>query len=157
MKTAILILATASLGLAGCQGQTSRGVAGICTPFAPSPAASNGPPALGPTTVDAAAPLDDCLHRWAYTLAGSSDPADMVARASVAACVTALTKWNQEPDQGAATPSGSPEPLSLVTGQPTNPVVEHHEFAQNRALFYVVQARAGHCPAPKPAKAATPG
>ena len=42
---------------------------------------------------------------------------------------------------------------SLVTGQPTNAFSAHHEFAQNRALFYVVQARAGRCappPAPKP-------
>jgi hypothetical protein len=75
-----------------------------------------------------------------------------VAQATVAACTQALTRWNQ---QGLATGAAPQQPgeqaqmaPSLVNGQPTNPFAEHFAFAQNRALFYVVQARAGKCAAP---------
>ena len=35
-----------------------------------------------------------------------------------------------------------------MTGQPTTPLAEHNGYAERRAIFYVVQARAGSCPAP---------
>ena len=44
---------------------------------------------------------------------------------------------------------------SLITGEPTTPMAEHNNFAHARALFYVVQARAGNC-APPPAKDGVP-
>ena len=117
---------------------------GICTPFVSTTAQGVGGPAASPGA-DPSAPVDDCLHRWAYSLARSSDPADVVGRATVAACSAALTRWNQ---QGLGQPGAETagEPLSLVDGQPTNPFAAHHEFAQDRALFYVVQARAGLLP-----------
>ncbi|WP_091740028.1 hypothetical protein [Phenylobacterium immobile] len=96
------------------------------------------------TIADAAAPLDECLRRWAYSLAPSKDEADYVSDAAVAACSGALARWNQE----SLTDSGGEEAMSITTGQPTNPLAEHNAFAHNRALFYVVQARAGRCSPP---------
>lgn len=150
MKSLIVTLAVLpALGLAAC-GETGPRTAakGICTPFVSTTAQGVGGPAASPGA-DPSAPVDDCLHRWAYSLARSSDPADVVGRATVAACSAALTRWNQ---QGLGQPGAETagEPLSLVDGQPTNPFAAHHEFAQDRALFYVVQARAGHCAPPPP-------
>ena len=144
--------ALAALGLAGCNNPEARSAANsrICTPF--SEAAATAAPT---TAADPAAGLDDCLHRWAYTLASSTDRAPDVAQATVAACTPALTRWNQAgltsgaPGQPPAPAQSAP---SLLTGQPTTPIGEHYAYAQGRALFYVVQARAGKC-APPPAAA----
>jgi hypothetical protein len=148
----------AFIALAGCQGsQTAAGAGkGLCTPFA---ATTTATPAAPPTSVgapvtaapiagaDPSAAVDDCLHRWAYALAGSPDDADHVARAVLAACSTSLAHWNQ---QTAAAGDGGPpiQAPSLLTGEPTSPMAEHLTFGQGRALLYVVQARAGKCPAP---------
>ena len=151
------LAAGAALGLAACNdadGRHGRPNAGICTPFpgqAQNGQTQNGAmPAPNATpAADAAGAVDDCLHRWAYTLAGSTDSADEVAQATVAACASSLSRWNQ---QGLATNPGGPADAasapSLVTGQPTNPIAEHYAFAQGRALFYVVQGRAGKCAPP---------
>jgi hypothetical protein len=96
--------------------------------------------------------VDECVRRWAYSLAPSRDPAESVAEAATVACSTALTRWNQA---ALTQPDGPEESASLVTGQPTNPLAEHNAFAHSRALLYVVQARAGNCPAP-PAKDGVP-
>lgn len=98
---------------------------------------------------DASAAVDDCLHRWGYTLAASSDTADAVSEAVVAACAAPLTRWNQQSLGGPGGMEGMTEAPSLLTGQPTNPILEHNSFAGGRALFYVVQARAGKCGPPK--------
>lgn len=169
MRTSKLIVATAlaALGLAACNNtERDRAAAAgsrICTPFAEAAntnaQAQPGVPA--PTApaaaADPAAALDDCLHRWGYTLAASSDRAQEVAQAVVAACTPALTRWNQQSlsasamgGQGAAPAEEAP---SLLTGQPTTPILEHYNYAQARALFYVVQGRAGKC-APPPAREA---
>jgi hypothetical protein len=139
------------LGLAGCNDRSIKAASpGLCYDFKAKPAAAT-PAIPAVAAADAATPVDDCVRRWAYTLAASSDDADTVAEASVAACGGALSRWNQqhigEGDAG--------EALSITTGQPTNPLAEHNAFAHSRALLYVVQARAGHCAAP-PAKDAAP-
>lgn len=151
----------AAFGLAACNRTAERGgVSGICKPFTtPAPAAAPAQqPALPSTSLlpaapiaDPAAAVDDCLHRWGYTLAAATDPADVVADATVAACSPSLTAWNQS----SLTAQGGQavQAPSLVSGQQTNPIAEHYAFAQGRALFYVVQARAGHC-APPPAATA---
>jgi len=162
----VAVIGLSVLSLGACNGRAGQaragGAAGICTPFATpvataaAPAPAPAPPSVAP---DAAAPVDDCLHRWAYSLAGATDTAEIVAQATVAACSSALTRWNSEAD-AVPTPgqNGPPvEPLSLVTGQPTNALVEHHDFAVSRALFYVVQARAGHCPPPPAVKTGQAG
>jgi hypothetical protein len=166
-----LIAATAlvALGLAACTNNNGRGMTGaggICKPFTTATTTTTttttpGAPAVLPGAApnvlpaagDASASLDDCLHRWGYTLAASSDPANFVAEATLAACSTALSNWNQQAltsDNG----GGAVQAPSLMNGQPTNPLAEHYSFAQGRALFYVVQARAGHC-GPPPATTTT--
>ena len=135
----ILIVTAACAGLAACQGG-DRPVAGVCKPF-PTAAAQ-------PAATDGAAGLEDCLHRWAYTLAGGPDDAGTVADAAVAACTAPLSRWNQQTLGAAAAEGGPQEGQSLLTGETTNPIAEHRNFAADRALFYVVQARAGSCKPP---------
>lgn len=133
----IAAVALTAAGLSACQGG-DRPVAGVCKAFPTADAA--------PVATDGAAVMDDCLHRWAYTLAGGRDDAALVADAVVAACTAPLSRWNQ---QSLAAPSGAPqEAQSLLTGEPTNPIAEHANFAKDRSLFYVVQARAGGCKSP---------
>ena len=136
---ALIAASLAAASLAACQ-RVERPVAGVCKAF---PAANAAAPAEG------AASLEDCLHRWAYTLAPARDDAGQVAEAVVAACNAPLARWNQ---QSLAAAAGTAEPPreapSLLTGEPTNPIAEHGNFAAGRALFYVVQARAGACKPP---------
>jgi hypothetical protein len=153
-RAVIAAASLAALGLAACNKAGTTATAGICKPFttASTTATNTTPPtALNSTgapvavaTGDPVAGLDDCLHRWGYTLATSSDPANLVADATLAACSDALAGWNQS----SLTSTGGEQAPSLMTGQPTTPIAEHHSFAEGRALFYVVQARAGHCAAP---------
>ena len=144
LATAALTLAVG--GLSACQGQDGHMVnAGICANFK---TASNAPAtAVAP---DAASPVNECLRRWAYSLAGARDNADVVADAAVAACAGAMTQWNQAGlgQQAQYGAQGPVEALSLTTGEPTNPLAAHNAFARGRALFYVVEARAGRCAPP---------
>ena len=142
MRRPLLIAAAAlaAAGLAACE-QGRKPVAGICKAF---PAAN-----AQPVATDGAAVTEDCLHRWAYTLAGGTDDAGSVADAVVAACSGPLSRWNQQA-LGAAAASGD-QPLqgqSLLTGETVTPIAQHASFASDRALFYVVQARAGGCKPP---------
>lgn len=138
-----LIAVAALAGMLGACSvrQEPMVTAKICYDFKPAAAA----PAAG----DAAAPVEDCIRRWAYSLAPSRDDAETVAAASVAACRGALGRWNQAslqaPAGGEAVPT---EALSITTGQPTSAIAEHYAFAEARALLFVVQARAGRCSPP---------
>lgn len=153
-KGTILIAAVsaAALGLAACEGGNNRrqnvatGGDGLCKPF--TGAAQSAMPGVG---VDGGMAVDDCLHRWGYTLAKSEDDAGAVAQAVVAACSAPLARWNQQTLSNVAAVGGdrSMEAPSLLTGEPTNPIAEHNNFAEGRALFYVVQARAGKCDPPR--------
>jgi hypothetical protein len=139
MRSAILLAAVCALALCGCNKNQTQGVAvgtAACKAF---------PTAAAPVGSDPGAVLDDCLHRWSYALAKSTDGADLVAQAAVAACSAPLSRWNQQA-VGAGAP---PEAPSLLTGETTNPIAAHTEFARGRALFYVVQGRAGKCPGPR--------
>lgn len=146
-KPVMAVAALAVLGLAACDDRHD-GVANpkICADFKAAP---NVTAASDPST-----PVEECARRWAYSLAGSRDSAEVVADAVVAACAPVLSKWNQA-SLGQATPGAGEQALSLTTGQPTNPLAEHSAFAQGRALFYVVQARAGRC-SPPPVKNGVP-
>jgi len=159
-ETLIALAASAALGLTAC-GDRDNGKAGaarFCTPFAetqPGAPSAPGAPAPAVAAADPASALDDCLHRWGYSLAGATDRADIVAQAAVAACAPALSRWNQ---QGVAAGGAQAQPApSLLTGQATTPIAEHYVYAQGRALFYVVQARAGKCPPPPAAMAGSSG
>ena len=139
-KSVMAALAVAALGLTACE-QAGDGMANpkICADF------KTGPGAIA--AADPSTPVEECTRRWAYSLAGSRDSAEIVAEAVVAACAPALSKWNAASLGQSAAGSGAQD-LSLTTCQPTNPLAEHSSFAQGRALFYVVQARAGRCKAP---------
>lgn len=142
MRT-LMIVGAAGLALAACQDR-DRPVAGLCKAF------PDAPPAAG------AEALDDCLHRWGYALAGSRDDAGLTADAVAAACRAPLARWNQQSMTQAAQADAPAEAPSLLTGQPTNPIAEHATFASDRALFYVVQARAGGCKPPPRKEGAPP-
>lgn len=139
----LALIAMTAVALSACD--SARPAAKVCTPFASAAAAPGDPSAV----------VDDCLHRWGYSLAAASDPADQVARAVVAACAPAMSRWNQQ----TLAPGGASEAApSLMTGELTTPIAEHMSYAQGRALFYVVQARAGKCapPAASPAASGAP-
>jgi len=139
-------LVLAALALTACS--RSAGPAPntkICFDFKQPHTAAAGMP-------EAAVAVDDCVRRWAYSLAASRDDAAAVGEAVAAACASKLTRWNQD---ALAQPDGDAESASLTTGQTTTPLQEHNVFMHQRALFYVVQARAGNCPAP-PAKDGAP-
>jgi|GEM_PF-740411 len=163
-KSLPLALALTALGLTACNNpQSGMGGGGgnhsVCLPF-PAAAGANttattttangqpAPPLTAPPASDPSAVLEDCLHRWGYALASSSDDANQVATAVVAACGPAISRWNQAALAPGDEPAGPISAPSLITGQETNPMTEHYVFAQGRALFYVVQARAGKCAAP---------
>jgi hypothetical protein len=145
-----LAAALIAIGLAGC-GQSDRGgdltaagATGLCTPFKTEDAAAR-PANPGAANATSAA-VDECLHRWGYALAAARENADVVAGATVTACGSAIANWNQ---QGLAQAGQQPtDAQSLTTGQPTDLLGEHAQYAQSQALFYVVQARAGKCAAP---------
>lgn len=127
----------AVLSLAACgdnRGQTTAN-RNICIDFKKTAA----------VTGDGAPAVEACVQRWAYSLAASEDDADAVAEAVATACTVPLQRWNQ---QSLATPQGDAPSASIITGEPTTPIAEHNAFANDKALFYVVQARAGHCAAP---------
>lgn len=143
-KTLPVALALAALGLSACNqaGDGGRANGKLCANFkAAAPAAAG-------VVADAAAPVDDCLRRWAYSLAPSRDDADSVADAAVAACGAVIGRWNQAGLAQTSTTEAPEQAISLTTGQPTNVFQEHAAFANNRALLYVVQARAGRCAPP---------
>ena len=142
------LLCLGALGLTAC-GE-NRPVAAnphICFDF-------KAPKSTTPIAADdGAAGGGDFPPPWAYSLAPSRDPADAVAGAVAEACSVQLTRWNR---QSLSQPSnGDGVSSSIVTGEPTTPLSEHNAFTHARALFYVVQARAGAC-APPPATNGVP-
>jgi hypothetical protein len=139
-------LSLAALGLTACdQPRQAAANPKICVSFKEAKAAPLA-------AADGAAPVEECVRRWAYSLAPSRDDADVVAEAVTAACSAHLSRWNQ---QTLNQPGAEGDATSITTGQPTTPLAEHNAFVHGRALFYVVQARAGSC-APPPAKDGVP-
>lgn len=145
------VLCLGAVGLAGCnnaQDRQAQANSGICIDFAQ---AAKGP-AVAPQEGPAA--VEQCIQRWAFTLAPSKDAADQVADAVVAACSAPLSRWNQ---QTLNAPGASGEATSIITGETTTPIGEHFAYTRNRALVYVVQARAGNCRPPPAANGAPQG
>ena len=140
MRAPLTAVALAALALSACSSQPASMATNskICADFKQARAAVPG------ISADAAA-VDECVRRWAYSLASSRDDADTVAEAAASACNTPLTRWNQ---QALAQPGAEDASASLITGEPTTALAEHHTYSRTRALFYVVQARAGTCRAP---------
>jgi hypothetical protein len=162
MRRILAIAGLAAMSLAACNntkggGMVSGGDSRLCIPFATTTTTTttttaNGqtaaPVVAAPIAADPGVAVEDCLHRWGYALAASPDDANQVATATVAACGSSISRWNQQTLRAGDGGGGPPEAPSLLTGQPTTPITEHFIFAQGRALFYVVQARAGKCAAP---------
>jgi len=142
------LLCLSVLGLAACgENRPVAANSKICFDFK---AAKTAAPIAGD---DGAAAVEDCVRRWAYSLAPSRDAAETVAGAVVEACSVQLTRWNR---QALSQPNdGGGDSASIITGEPTTPIGEHNAFTRSRALFYVVQARAGAC-APPPAANGVP-
>ena len=135
----LAVLCVAALSLSACERGQMASNGKICIDFKQTKA----PLSAGGS--EGASAVDQCVQRWAYSLAPSQDEADIVADAAAAACDAQLSRWNQAT---LAQPAGDVEAASLTTGQPTTPLAEHNAFTRARALFYVVQARAGRCAPP---------
>jgi hypothetical protein len=142
-QSIVAVVGMSALALAACSNN-SRIAANpnICVDFKK----------VTPATGDGAPAVEACVQRWAYSLASSRDDADAVAEAAVTACSTPLQRWNQ---QSLAQPQGDAPSASILTGEPTTPLAEHNGFANDKALFYVIQARAGRC-SPPPTKDGAP-
>lgn len=140
--------ALALLALTACTDrERGRSDASICQPFNAA-ATTTGAPG------GEAAALDDCLHRTAYRLARAGDPADIVAQATVAACGEALSRWNTTAINQPAAVGTTDSAVDLITGQPSSQIAQRYQYAQGRALYYVVQGRAGRCDVPATGAAA---
>jgi len=143
-KIAAAAAVLGALGLSACGNGSGHVVnGGICADFKTTNTAAGAPAATAVN--DAATPVDECVRRWAYSLAGGTDTADVVADAVVAACGSTVSRWNQA---SLSQPSAG-DGVSLTTGQPSNPLAEHATFARGRAILYVVEARAGQCAPPQ--------
>jgi len=126
-RTLNLVLFGAAL--AGCAEQ----------PFAlggPDPNVCVPPPAVrGAAAANAyeqAVLRDECLHRWAYRLAGARDTADLVVGAVVGAC-------RREIERSATLLADNDESAE------TYYLTEMERVSRERALYRVIQARAGNC------------
>lgn len=140
-RAGFVAVVAASALLTGCGG---RGDPSVCTPI------------LEPTTPsDADASLaaqrdaewqrqraDACVHRQAYRLAGSGDPAETVAAAVVEACEAAVAH------SAAVNAHWEMEQGYLAAGdQVIQRAAEIEANYERFALLKVVEGRAGGCPA----------
>lgn len=82
--------------------------------------------------------MTECVHDWAFRLARSAEPAGVVAKAAVSACVNVI---DQDAQRTSIRVAGHPDEdrrqafIKIST-----------EILEGQALFRVVQARAGRCP-----------
>jgi hypothetical protein len=75
---------------------------------------------------------DECIHNWAYRLARSTDEAEAVVGAVIGACRTSIAR------SATMVAEGDPEAERYY-------LAEFERASRERALFRVVQARAGRC------------
>jgi len=75
---------------------------------------------------------DECIHNWSYRLARSSDDAEAVVGAVLGACRTSIDR------SATMVAEGDPEAERFYRA-------EFERASRERALFRVVQARAGRC------------
>jgi len=129
-RTAAPLLALCVL-LSGCaELQESLGEApadkGICAPVPPlrQEAAANA--------YQQAIQRDECIHRWSYRFAAAPDTAESVAAAVIGACRAQIDR--------SATMLGEGDPEAERWY-----LAEMERVARERALYRVVQARAGAC------------
>lgn len=75
---------------------------------------------------------DECIHNWAYRLARSNDDAEAVVGAVIGACRTSIDR------SATMVAAGDPEAERFYLAQ-------FERASRERALFRIVQARAGRC------------
>ncbi|MFN3724707.1 MAG: hypothetical protein ACK4SZ_00225 [Allosphingosinicella sp.] len=75
---------------------------------------------------------DECIHNWSYRLARSEDDAEAVVGAVIGACRTSIDR------SATMVAAGDPEAERFY-------LAEFERASRERALFRVVQARAGRC------------
>ena len=75
---------------------------------------------------------DECIHNWAYRLSRSQDDAEAVVGAVIGACRTSIDR------SATMVAAGDPEAERFY-------LAEFERSSRERALFRVVQARAGRC------------
>ena len=124
----IVALATLTL-LCACTGEPIGWAADqqqICSP---------PPPFREVAPADAyqqAVARDECIHNWSYRLARSEDDAEAVVGAVIGACRTSIDR------SATMVAAGDPEAERFY-------LAEFERASRERALFRVVQARAGRC------------
>jgi hypothetical protein len=99
---------------------------GLC---APVPASREQPAA---NAYQQAIQRDECIHRWSYRFAGVPDDADAVVGAVIGACRAQIDR--------SATMLGEGDPEAERWY-----LTEMERVARERALYRVIQARAGNC------------
>lgn len=82
----------------------------------------------------------NCVHDWAFRLAQSPDPAEVVAKAVTRACVNLI---DQDAQRTAVKVAGHPDEARRQAFFKIS-----MEVMEGQALFRVIQARAGHCEIP---------
>ena len=117
----------------------------ICT--TPDPIA---PVATGASRLDREGVAASCVHRWSYRLARSTDAASVVADAVMGACwdtifPLAYATYEDNVSHGAEKPNIT---VSTRTGREILVGADVYEELHSRAVFHVVQARAGRCRVP---------
>ena len=137
-----LVMLASLVALTGCQRAAND--QRICTtpvPLADFSAESKKPAALR---------LDECVHRWSYRLAGSADPADTVAKAVLGACETPFNQtvidW---PDDDLLQIKDREQRIAAIRQAQTEGEAYLAKTYASKALFHVVQARAGRCTVPE--------
>ena len=118
------------LGLvAACTGQPIGWAADqqqICSP--PPPFRETAPA----DPYQQAVARDECIHNWAYRLSRSDDDAEAVVGAVIGACRTSIDR------SATMVAEGDPEAERFY-------LAEFERASRERALFRIVQARAGRC------------
>lgn len=104
----------------------ASGEQGIC---APVPTLRQEPAA---NAYQQAIQRDECIHRWAYLFAAAPDSAESVVGAVIGACRAQIDR------SATMLGEGDPEAERYYLG-------EMERVAKERALYRVIQARAGSC------------
>lgn len=81
--------------------------------------------------------ITECTHFWAYRLAGSPDPAEVVAKAVAQGCALVA---DSEAKRNARSADGR-----LDENRRQAILKQNMEVVEKNALFRVVEARAGNC------------
>lgn len=141
MRSLVLCVG-AVFALTGCDRLHNERICSTVIPLSPS--SSNLPDSLRKEET-----AKNCVHKWAYRLARSTDPADDVAEAVMGACWDTVFPWAYARYDAARSRGFAGEvTVSTRTGREIPYGEDAYEELRALALFHVVQARAGHCRLP---------